>query len=176
MNHEQTFWISRYRSLYEILSGIEKEMGEWAIHDGYPLPNDLDCFDLPADIVSFLKIFGVGSQIGVRGYVVLHVEFPNDFATSDVCDLCFLNTKDIDKFTHEKLFGDKEVPLKSVLFWGYNVETEAFAYDTRSSPFSVCANYLFHDEGYQTFDDVLCSHLKLHCHGNTQILNWLADI
>ena len=176
MEHEQTFWLSRYRSLYEILSESENVLGQWSVHDGYPLPNGLDCSNLPVDIVAFLKVFGVGSEIGVGGYVVLHVEFPEDFAESHVCDLCFLNTKDIDEFTPEKLFGDKNVPLKSVLFWGFNVEAEAFAYDTRSTPYSVCANYLIREEGYQTFDDVLSAHLKIHCGGDTQILHWLSDI
>lgn len=175
MEHEQTFWISRYRSLYEIISESENVLGQWSVHDGYPLPAGVDYSNLPVDIVAFLKVFGVGSEIGVRGYNVLHVEFPEVYSSSDVCEMFVLDTKDFDQLTPEKLFGDKNVPLKFVLFWGYNVEAEAFAYDTRSAPYAVCASNLIHDEEYQTFDEVLSYHLKLHCDGDIKILHWLSD-
>ena len=79
MEHEQTFWLSRYRSLYEILSESENVLGQWSVHDGCPLPNGLDFSNLPVDIVAFLKVFGVGSEIGVGGVCCFARRIPRRF-------------------------------------------------------------------------------------------------
>ena len=167
------FFLDRYQSLFDILKKLESDKGAWSLYDGMPFSERSEQTILPDDISAFLKIFGVDSQIGVNGYNVLNVDYPSIYHNSDICNLGYLSSSEFNEETPNQLFADTEIPLKFILFWGYNVDCEVFCYDSSRQPLTVCANYLIQKENFKTFNDVLCAHLIRYGQDHTDILNWL---